>query len=349
MGLGGLEGTRVGGFIECELLLDRGRELIHRKRGDPHQPVVGPDTHCASRKEDAQEMLVSEHGRGCASVVPVRHVRVWLLREALLESLDGFRVAHDPYTVPVPVLIDHLEVRRSAIGVCLQEILELTRCVIDPVVHHADDRVGGPDQVGPAARLRLTDSLVTDDGSLWGRVGSDLVGASHPAQTDLAHPPAGGVFDLVDPEDVTHLLGQLARPELLHVHGRSGQGLRRIAASDRRGRVRVAMGHGHTQHAHGMVLKEIPDFAIALELVVVGGADPGGRSRIDGDEGAAHWGDRDHEMGDPVEGPFWRGFRGTGFVFERRKITLNAPRVLCDGSAGRDGLRASPPLAFFPV
>ena len=69
------------------------------------------DTQRASRKEDAQEVLVSEHSRGRAPVIPGGHISVRLTREERLQVLDGLLVADDPYTVPVPVLIEHLEIR----------------------------------------------------------------------------------------------------------------------------------------------------------------------------------------------------------------------------------------------
>ena len=62
------------------------------------------------------------------------------------------------------------------------------------------------------------------------------------------------------------------------------------------------MGHGHTQYARGIFLKEVPDFAIALEFVVVGCADLCGRRGVDGDERATDRRDRDHVMGEPLEG-----------------------------------------------
>ena len=126
-------------------------------------------------------MLIAEHGCRCTTVIPVGDVRVGLLREKLPESLDGLSFATDPHAVPVGALISHLQVRLHAVGVCLQVALEFPRRVIDPVVDHADDRVGRLDQIGAAACLRLADSLVADDGSMGGSIGPDLVGASHPA------------------------------------------------------------------------------------------------------------------------------------------------------------------------
>ena len=47
-------------------------------------------------------------------MIPVGHISVRLLREECLQALDGLLVPDDPYTVPVPMLIKHLEIRRSA-------------------------------------------------------------------------------------------------------------------------------------------------------------------------------------------------------------------------------------------
>ena len=233
-------------------------------------------------------------------MIPVGHIGMRFLREERLEALDGLLVTEDPYTVTVPMLVGHVEVRGSGIGVCLQLPLELARCVVDSVVHHADDRIGGPNQVGPASYLRFTGSLVPNDGSPGSGVGPDLVGPGHAAQTDLAHTGAGGVSDLVDPEDVTNFLGEFARLEFLHVGARLGQSILRVSNADRFGRVRLAMSHSHTQHTHRIFLKEIPDLLIALELVVVRRADKRGCSGVDRDQGAADRGDRDHEIGDPA-------------------------------------------------
>src|SRR5687768_16611610 len=150
-------------------------------------------------------MLVAQHGGGRASVVAVRHVRVRLARQQRAKPAYCVGIFDQPDAVPVAFFIRRLEGRAGGSGVLVECALNCSALIVDGEVDGTEVGAGRLRELCPPARLRLTDSLVSDDRPTRNVRRPDLVGARHSAQTDLPLSWLRSPRDVVDPEDVADL------------------------------------------------------------------------------------------------------------------------------------------------
>ena len=216
------------------------------------------------REEDAQEMLAVEHRGGRAAMVAVGDVGLRLSGRELDQARLHGGIVDQPDVVAAAAVVAGSVVGRAIRREPLKGVRECPRCVRNGAVDGADERGGGLDELRPPSRLRLADALVADDGAGRVGVGPDLVDARHAAEADLVDAGAGRIVDAVHVEQVVRNAHAVAGDERPHVGGGAferGKGV----GGDCLLRFRIAVRHGHAEHAFGRPPDERAHFFVAAE------------------------------------------------------------------------------------
>ena len=255
-------------------------------------------------------------------MVSVSHVGCGFSGHQRGELRDLGGVGHQPHTVDVPRFVGRFIVAFASGSCAFEGREQLAGVIPHRQIHSADVGLDAADQPGAAFSLLLANPFIANDDAIRSRGGADLCRPTIPTEAHLWGMGPLRRDDLIDPHQTVYFLQQPAPSQPLPLLLGMVEGLGSVLGVDVFLASDMAVRHLHPQHVLGPLLQHLPDFDIALELIIVRGRCPLSGIRAHWDQSTTDGTNGDHEWGIVERGE--REIRNSKFEARNSKHCLIA-------------------------